>query len=265
MNAQFTLTLGQVYDYAAGDIFQYRVDLSGDSPEYITDTVFSKTISLNLDTIKYNVHRYSYKLANCFSCSPIITTSTYSETYYNLNTPFNYANLSTCCSTSLCTKDTLLANVYCNRKTFRSLYVGSVNPGSVSPCIKNSADFSEGLGQTYYYDEGWSTTYNITTQMIYFNKSSTTCGAYVGIAEILPHQSFSLFPNPTALILTVSENTTAYNHDNYSMEIVNSMGQSLISLPYQTQIDISKFSSGMYFLNIRSNKGSVESFKFIKE
>jgi hypothetical protein len=262
--AQLTLTVGQVYNYNIGDVFQYNYTPSSTSPTYITDTVISKTISTSLDTVKYTYKRYSYKLPSCMSCSAIVSSSTYSNSYHSLSSPFSYSNLSDCGFSIIlpCVKDTIIASGFCGKKTFKSQWVGVPSPSVISVYTINDANFSEGLGQTYLFIEHIGNFDPSYTNMIYYNKSGITCGTYaVGINEIVINK-FLLFPNPTNSTLTILDEQNDFK--NSTIEIKNNFGQTVMLIPFSNNIDISYLLPGMYYLSIQGNS-NYKPIKFLKK
>lgn len=261
--AQLTLTVGQVYNYNVGDVFQYNYSPSSTSPTYITDTVISKTISTNLDTVKYLYKRYSYKLPSCMSCPPTITYSTYSNSYHSLSSSFSYSNLSNCSVSIIapCVKDTIIANGFCGKKTFKSQWVGVASASVVSVYTINDANFSEGLGQTYLYIENIGNFDPSYTNMIYYNKSGITCGTYaVGINENVINK-FLLFPNPTNSTLKIIDEQNDFK--NSIIEIKNNFGQTVMLIPFTDNIDITNLVTGIYYLSIKGNS-NYKPIKVIK-
>ncbi len=253
INANAQLTVGQVYNYNVGDVFQYNYTPSSTSPTYITDTVISKTISTSLDTVKYTYKRYSYKLPSCISCYPIVAYSTYSNSYHSLSSPFTYSNLSNCSASIIipCVKDTIIASGFCGKKTFKSQWVGVASPSVISVYTINDANFSEGLGQTYLYIENIGNFDPSYTNMIYYNKSGITCGTYaVGINEIVINK-FLLFPNPTNSTINILDDQNDFK--NSTIEIKNNFGQTVMLIPFSNNIDLSNLVSGMYYLSIQGN------------
>ncbi len=260
INANAQLTVGQVYNYNVGDVFQYNYTPSSTSPTYITDTVISKTISTGLDTVKYTYKRYSYKLPSCMSCSAIVSSSTYSNSYHSLSSPFTYSNLSNCGFSIIlpCVKDTIIASGFCGKKTFKSQWIGVASPSVVSVYTINDASFSEGLGQTYLYIEHIGNFDPSYTNMVYYNKSGITCGTYVvGINEIVINK-FLLFPNPINSTLTILDEQNDFK--NSTIEIKNNFGQTVMLIPFSNNIDLSNLVSGMYYLSIQG----ISAYKPIK-
>ena len=108
------------------------------------------------------------------------------------------------------------------------------------------------------------------TAKIYFDYNfpivtNTTATTVVALnnSDFNIDNSFVIYPNPVKneLIIDV-ENTTSIN----AITIYNTLGQltQIISNPESTAIDVSELKTGIYFLNITTEKG-ISSIKFIKE
>lgn len=84
----------------------------------------------------------------------------------------------------------------------------------------------------------------------------------VGIGELTNPQIFSVFPNPAKKTLYILSPADILNSE---IIITNSIGQTVLNLPFSNKINISELSGGLYFLKIiRSDKIQFHS-KFIKE
>ena len=83
----------------------------------------------------------------------------------------------------------------------------------------------------------------------------------VGINEVSQSNIFTVYPNPTNSTLTI--NTKA----NYtSIQIVNTIGQVVFTKEKSASLNVSSLPSGIYFIQLLDNKGSVISNeKFVKE
>ena len=79
-------------------------------------------------------------------------------------------------------------------------------------------------------------------------------------------ENIKIYPNPSSNYITVSSNEK--ENSKYSLSIYTIGGQKIYESNYNssetTGIDVSKFSSGMYFIQI-NNKDNVKTAKFIKE
>jgi hypothetical protein len=80
------------------------------------------------------------------------------------------------------------------------------------------------------------------------------------IATQLPPLKFHLFPNPTSDYLNFEFNST----ENGMVTVVNSIGKTLYMQHFNAKkgtLDLSSFSSGIYYLIIHTDKGNaVQSF-----
>lgn len=86
-----------------------------------------------------------------------------------------------------------------------------------------------------------------------------SCGSS-GIEEV-DNNSFTVYPNPTNSTLTI--NTKAIYS---SVQIVNMLGQVVFTKEKSTSLNVSSLPSGIYFIQLVDNKGSViGNKKFVKE
>jgi len=88
----------------------------------------------------------------------------------------------------------------------------------------------------------------------------------VGIENANINLEMSAFPNPTDdnLILTIND----IEFSNVKFKLVDATGKFLLEKKItdnQTTIDLSNYSSGIYFLNIQKGKSEIKSFKIIKK
>ena len=67
----------------------------------------------------------------------------------------------------------------------------------------------------------------------------------------LNSSNISIFPNPTSSYLTIS------NGINYSFEIVNTLGELVLTAQHTNSIDVSTLSNGVYFLKSTQNQTSI--------
>jgi len=90
--------------------------------------------------------------------------------------------------------------------------------------------------------------------------------ATVGIENVNINLEMSAFPNPTADNLTLTINDIEFS--NVKFKLVDATGKFLLEkmiTDNQTTIDLSNYSSGIYFLNIQKGKSEIKSFKIIKK
>lgn len=88
---------------------------------------------------------------------------------------------------------------------------------------------------------------NIQSSQIDFTMDITTD---VLVKELNDSYNISIYPNPTNSILRIVDEQNELVNAN--IEIKNTLGQVVSSIPFQSQIDISHLSSGIYFLSIRN-------------
>lgn len=92
---------------------------------------------------------------------------------------------------------------------------------------------------------------------------ASTC-TLSSVGEINPSRSlFEIYPNPTSELLNISNNSSELNYT--FIEIINCLGQSVLSIPYSKTIDISSLSKGIYNIKISTIGNSIFYSKFIKE
>lgn len=80
--------------------------------------------------------------------------------------------------------------------------------------------------------------------------------AGVGIKELDKKETVSIYPNPVSSTL----NIRSISKNNSSMEITNSLGQTILKQNYSESVDVSKLVPGYYFIRIDNSYS-----KFIKE
>lgn len=83
----------------------------------------------------------------------------------------------------------------------------------------------------------------------------------MGLASITEskYHFFSIYPNPTTGILKIKSKISISK-----IEVYNQLGQQILSNSGKTQIDLSKLSSGIYFLKIIGTNGKSGTTKIIK-
>ena len=96
--------------------------------------------------------------------------------------------------------------------------------------------------------------------IINYTVSTTKCITN-SIEDILNKDSFSLYPNPANNILTLSSNK---NFEIIEISIFDINAKSILMCKNNSSIDVSKLTSGIYFIKIKTDKGEF-SQKFIKE
>ncbi len=87
-----------------------------------------------------------------------------------------------------------------------------------------------------------------------------------GISEKISTGNFILYPNPANDKITI-ENNSLNGNQIEMISIYNMQGQLILQQPVQnqkTEINISDFTGGMYFVNVKTERG-IEVRKFVKE
>lgn len=104
-----------------------------------------------------------------------------------------------------------------------------------------------------------------------YNSENGTNAGHVRIFDLsdvlstnsFARESFTIYPNPAAKILTIETLFIG----NYQLKIVNQLGQ-VVSEKFNntplTMFDVSGLIKGLYFLSINSEKGGLQTIKFIK-
>lgn len=87
----------------------------------------------------------------------------------------------------------------------------------------------------------------------------------VGINELSNKPSLKLSPNPTTELLNIEIINKGFNIQNSEIEILNTLGQLVLKLPFMNEIDVSQLSSGCYLLKITTAEKHQFHSKFIKE
>ncbi len=89
-----------------------------------------------------------------------------------------------------------------------------------------------------------------------------TCAFSVGIEELNNNIHFSIYPNPTTSIINITDENNQLQ--NATIVIKNCLGQTVYSIPFSNQIDLSNLSAGMYFLTVE-DKHNKKTIKIIKQ
>lgn len=91
----------------------------------------------------------------------------------------------------------------------------------------------------------------------YENKSAA------GISENYKNNKLTVYPNPTSSILTISSSNATETHS--KIEIVNTLGQTVLKQPYSKSVDVSLLSQGCYTLKVITSPNQLFLSRFIKE
>jgi hypothetical protein len=90
----------------------------------------------------------------------------------------------------------------------------------------------------------------------------SSCGNTISVNEINFTYNIKIYPNPTTSMLNIIDEVNQFQ--NATIQIKNNLGQLVFSSPFTTQINLSSFSAGMYFLSIQ-DKSNSKTVKIIKE
>jgi hypothetical protein len=82
------------------------------------------------------------------------------------------------------------------------------------------------------------------------------------VSSSIVENNFKIYPNPTNSILNIIDSKKQLQ--NSTIEIKNYLGQVVFSSPFNTQINLSNLSVGLYFLTIQ-DKSNSKTVKIIKE
>jgi len=145
--------------------------------------------------------------------------------------------------------------------------MGSTGPFTFKPGDMQELDFAFVYGRDFT-DPNALAAIPVMNQRIdsiksYFRKDHTPCGSSIsGIDDNQkPDSQFNIYPNPANDYITIEANFSS------EIEIFNIQGQLIKSMDTngdKTNIDISGFSRGMYFVKLKSEK-NIEVKKFMKQ
>lgn len=127
----------------------------------------------------------------------------------------------------------------------------------------NGATWSSGLfnlPQAYYAVVGTTVDGCVFTYAPFEDKLYRLCDGPLGVAENST-TAVSVYPNPTDGILTLQAAT------NGTVQLLNAQGQLLLKNTAhhtRTEIDLSPYAAGMYFLQLETQTG-IETFKILKK
>ena len=255
--AQSTLTYGQVFNFDIGDVIQGVLNTSVNNipypPMYKTNTVLSKTVTINNDSIIYNIKIDTYSPAACQTCSPTSSSYTVNQIVTNLNSLVPDTNATTCLSTD---DTTYYSN--CNKKTYE------VHPVYNTTCFEPTTvttKYIEGVGLFYDKNVANAPNYAESYVLVYYMKQSGNCPVGVFIPEQKNDYKITIFPNPTKEAINLASNVAISRFDLFSLE-----GKIVLSgAPKNNKIDILSITNGTYILNLYSLEQKVKTIKFIKE
>ena len=81
-----------------------------------------------------------------------------------------------------------------------------------------------------------------------------------GVADVTSNNFIDIYPNPATTNLTIEIQNTGTKNQDASVKIFNALGQKLYSSltkNSKTEIDISGYASGIYFVEIKTNGNTI--------
>lgn len=104
-----------------------------------------------------------------------------------------------------------------------------------------------------------SSPYKSMTVKSYCYKAST-----VGIKNnVLSKSAIHIGPNPVTDLINLLKGNLSF--EDIEIEIINSLGQTVLKTEFKNQIDVSELANGFYTLLLKDNSGSIITKKFVKE
>lgn len=108
---------------------------------------------------------------------------------------------------------------------------------------------------------------------LFTSVTSKTCNAVgsktivvkpcAGITEIENKINITIYPNPVSYTIFILTKQSEF--ENSEIEISNTLGQTVLKLPFKNEIDVSKLSQGFYNLKIITQNKQIYNSKFVKE
>ena len=89
-----------------------------------------------------------------------------------------------------------------------------------------------------------------------------TMPPFTGIFEYTKNFTIKVFPNPVSNTIFISAEQTEF--ESSEIEITNCLGQIILILPFQNQVDVSDLTSGYYSIKIITSSKQEYYSKFIK-
>lgn len=105
-----------------------------------------------------------------------------------------------------------------------------------------------GYHQKDYNIYTWALLEQINQKLIAYDSASTTS------TEIQTDNSFYIYPNPSNGIINIKFQNMV---NKFEVAIYNQLGQKLLAVKNQKQIDINHFANGIYFTTVRTNQQTI--------
>lgn len=255
------LTVGEVYDFEIGDIFQYEYHYYGSNPpEGEIYEILNKWYSVNMETINYarKITHYLWKYAAlpephayyALTYAYDTLSKSYLDSYFSLTDSLDHYYHGYC--DSLCV-------------SYRYVYNPSFEPSG------GQDDYSKGLGQVYHEEFDWSEPYYFFSKTLnYYKKSGVECNAQNYVLGIESNKSVEspnlLFPNPTNGLFSITvdkpiHSLLVFDISGKVVSSVNFNQQNLLNY----QVNITNQVEGVYFVLISHKDGTYSFNKVVKQ
>lgn len=251
-----TLTNRQVYDFEVGDVFQTKIYHSNNTfPSFFSDTIMSKSFSLNNDTVFYTINQLEYIPSQT---SPTYNYSTIIKVYQNLDSIAEHNEPLHCSNIPITDTIYNLSN-YCNQNTWQ------ISSNIDTSCLEDTYYNSyliDGCGGPYYDVISVSEYYEKV--LLYFKKGSMSCGNTFSteIEENQLENHIKIYPNPTNSTIHI----TFLQPISIKRYTINDIfGKKIGEYDYSKTIDVSNLKAGIYFITFLNSDFRMITKKIIKE
>jgi hypothetical protein len=257
-NCRAQLTIGQVYDFDIGDLFQSVGMVNGSAgtpPTIINKTILGKALSGN--SVTYTIQVGYYTPPACQSCPASASSTVVIETYTNLSSPLIPANET---STCVGTEDTTYYS-QCNRLTMER------HPDFANSCFEptlHTTRYVQGAGGPYYDKTVFSSpTPNNSTSLYlqFYVKQSNSCGTTFINSPEPELKRTSVYPNPAGDYVIVETDTPMSYYTLF--DITGKLCRA--GKMENKYIETAGLSRGTYFINLYSPENSIKTVKIIKD
>lgn len=266
-NAQPILKIGEVFDFELGDEFHIKSNLQNQPPNASRLKVIDKYFSDGNDTVFYKIARDKYSSTYYSEPEPHLEYSFTKDTVLDFYTGLDssiftyYSNLH---YDSIVkhydthfSYDSILeySTDYCN-----SLINGfTCGQGDFEPS-RYAYGFGEGIGITYEFFEDGTSGGNPSKDksLFYYKKQSGECGIpdkTTSIEESQLIDNIKIFPNPVQDILNIE----LTDNEHVIVRLFDSNGKLQIEklMDNSDNINVSRLTKGMYFLNFQLKYGQI--------
>ena len=145
----------------------------------------------------------------------------------------------------------LLSGTYTVGSNTYARFRATDNPNLTCIYVDNATDANNFVGDYLNWEIDVTST---------FVETETECNA-LNIDDETFQQSIEIYPNPTLGILYINN---IYNLSIKEITIINTLGQKIFKSKEVSNLDISNFPNGIYYINIENSKGNKVSYKIIK-